>query len=70
MKKLVAILFFTIVTSSVVSAQKIETKKVFGGLVFEQQGKTLLLKDMESIMKENKKAVALFNLQKQIKHGL
>ncbi|WP_438972197.1 hypothetical protein [Polaribacter sp.] len=64
MKKLVAILFFTIVTSSVVSAQKIEMKKVFGGLVFEQQGKTLLLKDMESIMKENKKAVALIQSAK------
>ena len=64
MKKLVAILFFTIVTSSVVSAQKIVIRKVFGGLVFEQQGKTLLLKDMESIMKENKKAVALIQSAK------
>lgn len=64
MKKLLSILVFTIVTSSVVSAQKIEMKKVFGGLVFEQQGKTLLLKDMESIMKENKKAVALIQSAK------
>ena len=64
MKKLLAILFFTIVTSSVVSAQKIVIRKVFGGLVFEQQGKTLLLKDMESIMKENKKAVALIQSAK------
>ena len=64
MKKLLSILVFTIVTSSVVSAQKIEMRKVFGGLVFEQQGKTLLLKDMESIMKENKKAVALIQSAK------
>lgn len=64
MKKLLSILVFTIVTSSVVSAQKIEMRKVFGGLVFEQQGKTLLLKDMEAIMKENKKAVALIQSAK------
>lgn len=59
MKKILAILFLTVLSSSMVNAQKIEMEKVFGGYQFKQEGKTLLLKDMQEIMKENKEAFEL-----------
>ena len=59
MKNLVGLLFFTLFTASIINAQKIEMNKVFGGYEFNQNDKTLLLKDMKVIMKENTKALAL-----------
>lgn len=59
MKKILAILFLTVLSSSMANAQKIEMEKVFGGYQFKQEGKTLLLKDMQEIMKENKEAFEL-----------
>lgn len=52
----VLVLFFSVLQ---INAQKIETTKVFGGLKFSQSGKNLTLKDMQTIMKDNKEALDL-----------
>lgn len=64
MKNLVGILFFTLLSISITNAQKIEMEKVFGGYQFKQNDKTLLLKDMKEIMKENNEALALIQSAK------
>ena len=64
MKNLVGILLFTLLTVSIMNAQKIEMNKVFGGYEFKQNDKTLLLKDMKEIMKENNEALALIQSAK------
>jgi hypothetical protein len=58
MKKLL-ILVLVLTASMSLNAQKIEMTKVFGGYTFKQDGKNLLLKDMQEIMKDNKEAFDL-----------
>lgn len=64
MKNLTVIILFTLLTVSITNAQKIEMNKVFGGYEFRQNDKTLLLKDMQEIMKENTEAFALIQSAK------
>ena len=64
MRKIFLTLLFTLAAITLSSAQKIEMEKVFGGYQFKQNDKTLLLKDMKEIMKENNEALALIQSAK------
>ena len=58
---LIAMLFFGAFS---LNAQEIEMKKVWGGYQFMQNGKNLNVKDMQTIMKDNKEALELITSAK------
>ncbi|GAA0872072.1 hypothetical protein GCM10009117_12190 [Gangjinia marincola] len=66
MKKNIVLLLFTFCLSSTFYAQRIESKKVFGGYQFEQDGKMLSLKDLQNLVEGNKQA---FTLVKKARNG-
>lgn len=57
MKRTAILLIMLLGTCSLCEAQKIETKKVFGGYRFSQEGKNLTLRYMSKIMKSNTEAM-------------
>ena len=64
MKKLIFTIVLSVFALSFTNAQKIETKKVFGGYIFSQNDSNLTLSQMQEVMKDNKQA---FDLMKSAK---
>lgn len=64
MKKLLFLTITSLFISLTVSSQEIETKKIWGGYKFMQNGKNLNLKKMEKIMQDNNEALELIQSAK------
>jgi hypothetical protein len=64
MKKIVVLFVLLIVGMFSIQAQKIEMKKIFGGQTFSQNGKTLSVSEVTSLMNENSEAYKLMKSAK------
>ncbi len=58
MKKIVLTLIFAAVLITISSAQQIETKKVFGGYQYTQNGDRMTMGDLVKVMESNSEALA------------
>jgi len=64
MKKVLILITAVLLGLMSCNAQEIETKKVWGGYQFLQDGKLLNVKNMQEIMKDNQEALALITSAK------